>query len=264
MVDPTRLSDASQKPSVLLLGLLVFGLCMHFSTVAYLHLATWNVRGISKEYAQHQAASDCDRYNLDLIALQETKVSQQSDTLIPGKHRLILFNQKQSWHGGLGFIINRRFIPNVVSYQQISDRVAYLDVCIPSKCQGTPPLKIRVVNCYSPTNVKSVQNPQIADQFYCELQEAVNIPARHELFVMGDFNGRLGKRTNADFDHGLDSNLGRHGVGRRNENGERLLAFMITNGLYAANTAFYHASRHTNTFTGWIKDQRSKKSVPWF
>ena len=128
-----------------------------------------------------------------------------------------------------------------------------MDISLPSKCRGKPPLKACVINCYmSPTNVKSVQSPHIADEFYCELQEAIGIPARHSLFIMGDFNARLGKRTKSDFKNGLQTNMGRHGIGRRNENGERLLAFMITNGLYAANTAFPHANRHTNTFTGWI------------
>ena len=99
-----------------------------------------------------------------------------------------------------------------------------------------------------------LQNPRIADEFYCELQEAIRIPARHELFIMGDFNARLGKRTVSDFESGLQKNIGKHGIRRRNENGERLLAFMITNGLYAANTAFPHASRHTNTFTLYRMD----------
>ena len=115
----TRSSDASKKLTVLLFSIVLFGFCSVPSTLAFLHFATWNVRGISQKYSQHLAADDCNRYNLDVIALQETKVSKHSDTVIPGNHRLLLFDQKLSWHGGLGFIINRRFVSNVVSYGKL-------------------------------------------------------------------------------------------------------------------------------------------------
>ena len=106
VITTTRTSDASKKPTVLLFSFVLFG----FFTLASLHFATWNVRGISQEYSQHLAADDYNRYNLDVIPLQETKVSKRLDTVIPGNHRLLLFDQKLSWHGGLGFIINRRFV----------------------------------------------------------------------------------------------------------------------------------------------------------
>ena len=42
-----------------------------------------------------------------------------------------------------------------------------MDISLPSKCRGKPPLKACVINCYmSPTNVKSAQSPHIADEFY--------------------------------------------------------------------------------------------------
>ena len=65
----TRSSDASKKLTVLLFSIVLFGFCSVPSTLAFLHFATWNVRGISQEYSQHLAADDCNRYNLDVIAL---------------------------------------------------------------------------------------------------------------------------------------------------------------------------------------------------
>ena len=95
------------------------------------------------------------------------------------------------------------------------------------------------MNCYSPTNPRTISNPAATDQFYRELQEAITVPARYELWILGDFNAKLGKRSDKDFGCGLYKNfIGRYSVGRRNENGERLLDFLVSNGLFAANTAF--------------------------
>ena len=203
-------------------------------------------------------ANDCDRYDLDIIGIQETKICQFEDKKLPGNHRLLLFDQKTGRHGGLGFLINARVNHYFRSFHQISDRVAFMDFFIPSKFVNKPPCKMRIVNCYSPTNPKTLSNPAATDQ------EAINVPARHEIWILGDFNAKLGKRSDHDFQNGLHKNIGRHGVGRRNENGERLLDFLVSNGLFAANTAFRHSSCHITTRTGWVKDKRTKRSFPYF
>ena len=233
-------------------------------TIALLGFATWNVRGLTKTEKQDLLAEDCDRYDLDIVGLQETKVTKFSDTRVPGNHRLLLFDQKNGYHGGLGFFINNRVLHFFRSFHQISDRVVYMDFYVPSKFDRQPPCKLRIVNCYSPTNPRTISNPEATDQFYRELQLAVDVPARFELWILGDFNAKLGKRSDLDFESGLHNNIGRYGVGRRNENGERLLNFLVSNNLFAANTAFRHSSRHITTRTGWVKDRRTKMSYPYF
>lgn len=257
MVTTTRKSTATWKIAVEQVTTLLV-------TIALLGFATWNVRGLTKTDKQHLLAQDCDRYDLDIIGIQETKTRQFSDLRLPGNHRLLLFDQKDGYHGGLGFLINSRVNHFFRSFHQISDRVVYMDFFVPSKFVHKPPCKLRIVNCYSPTNPKTISNPEATDQFYRELQVAVDVPARYELWILGDFNAKLGKRSDQDYNSGLHKNLGRYGVGRRNENGERLLNFLVSNNLFAANTAFRHSSRHITTRTGWVKDKKTKKSFPYF
>ena len=66
----------------------------------------------------------------------------------------------------------------------------------------------------------------MSEQFYAELNSAIKAPARFLVFVCGDFNSKLGKRTAADIEAGLDSCIGAHGMGTRNENGEALANFL--------------------------------------
>ena len=118
-----------------------------------------------------------------------------SDIRVPGNHRLLLFDQKNGYHGGLGFFINNRVLHFFRSFHQISDRVVYMDFFVPSKFDHQPPCKLRIVNCYSPTNPRTISNPEATDQFYRELQLAVDVPARFELWILGDFSAKLGKRS---------------------------------------------------------------------
>ena len=231
------------------------------SLLFIVNFATWNVCGLSDVDKQHIAGFDSERYGLDIVAIQETKVCDFSETILPNGYKLLVFKQTTSVHGGLGFIISKRFIPYVCSWTQISDRVVYLDLILPAKTVNKSPCHVRIVNCYSPTLPRSIQNPAIIEQFYDELTTSVQVPSRYEVFVAGDFNAKLGKRTLSDVENGYSENMGKYGVGRRNENGERLLNFLISNKMFAANTGFQHSSRHITTRTGTIRDSRSRNGT---
>ena len=190
--------------------------------------------------------------------------SQKADYLI-NTNSLCLNSQIQyNVHGGVGFLLRKRITPYVNKVKQISDRVVYLDIILTPIKPNKPLCHVRVVNCYSPTLPKSKAKPIIAEKFYDEIKEAIDVPARYEVFVLGDFNAKLGKRTLSDVNNGYSEHMGKYGVGRRNENGEHLLNFMISNKLFAANTSFQHPSRHITTRTGWIRDKKSKKSTPYY
>ena len=153
-----------------------------------LQLATFNVRGLARAEKQSLLDLDCNNYHLDIVALQETKIKTESDTSFPSGNRLILMKQCNGYHGGLGFLVSKQFAPFIVQYSYVSDRVAFIDFKIPVKNQA--PFCFRCVNIYSPTNTKAKNDNSLSTKFYKELNTAINIPSRHELFVMGDFNGK--------------------------------------------------------------------------
>ena len=108
-----------------------------------------------------------------------------------------------------------------------------------------------IINAYEPTQKRSLLDPKLAEFFYGDLKTAINIPARHELFILADFDSKLGLRTSVDEAKVFQEYLGRYGMGQRNENGELLLEFMCKNQLFATDTGFKHPSRHRTTLTGW-------------
>ena len=92
----------------------------------------------------------------------------------------------------------------------------------------------------------------MSKQFYAELNSAIKAPARLLVFVCGDFNSKLAKRTTADVEAGLDCCMGAHGMGTCNDTGETLANVLALHGFFACNTDFQHASRHKSTWTGWL------------
>ena len=98
-----------------------------------LSLATFNVLGLKSPEKRYQLAADCYNYSIDILAIQETKCVKSENTIIQyiddndvkHNYRLILFEQKDCWQAGVGFMISSKLESCFKSYGQISDRVAY-------------------------------------------------------------------------------------------------------------------------------------------
>ncbi len=107
-------------------------------------LASWNVRGLKSTSKRQALGSDCMHYNIDIACLQETKIDIQSEERLLSGHKLILMQQKKSFHHGLGFVVGPRLLDHVNSYGYISDRIATMDLSLPSKNGSST--KCRIVN----------------------------------------------------------------------------------------------------------------------
>ena len=96
---------------------------------------------------------------------------------------------------------------------------------------------ITLVNAYSPTLSST---PDAKDEFYENLASIIrNIPSQEQLVLLGDFNARVGS------DHELwPSCLGHFGVGKINENGQRLLEMCAYYDLCITNSYFKTKPQH--------------------
>ncbi|KAL1250638.1 hypothetical protein QQF64_018434 [Cirrhinus molitorella] len=93
------------------------------------------------------------------------------------------------------------------------------------------------VNVYAPTLNATLETK---DRFYENLTSVINsIPDNEQLILLGDFNARVG----ADNDS-WPSCLGKFGVGKMNENGQRLLELCAFHNLCIANSYFQTKPQH--------------------
>ena len=73
-----------------------------------------------------------------------------------------------------------------------------------------------IIQIYAPTSAASEYD---IEQFYGRLQDLIDtVPRGNVLIIMGDWNAKIG-------DKAVDGISGTHGLGYRNEPGERMIEF---------------------------------------
>ena len=85
---------------------------------------------------------------------------------------------------------------------------------------------------------------EIIDSCYAKLQEALDkIPKSDVVVMMGDFNAKVGQSDSPE-----SSAVGPHGLGERNERGDRLVDFGTVNEMVIDNTLFKQHIRRLYTW----------------
>ena len=217
-------------------------------------MGTWNVRtmcpGLDEDLEKVNNARktaiidrELSRLNLDIVALQETRLSSFGSL----KEKNYTF----FWQGlepeerrihGVGFAIRNTLLSSVEPPSEGTERLLSLRV-------HTPAGYANIICIYAPTLSSS---PEIKDAFYDQLENKIKaIPATEELYLLGDFNARVGADQDA-----WPRCLGHFGIGKQNENGQRLLEMCAYYDLCITNTFFATKPQHR---TSW----RHPRSNHW-
>ena len=94
-------------------------------------------------------------------------------------------------------------------------------------------VKLTLIHVCAPTNDT---DEEVKDHFYEKLQAIVEKTPRHDLLVVtGDLKAKVGINV-----EGYERVMGKHGVGTRNVNGEKLCDFCGMNDLVITGTIFPH------------------------
>ena len=104
--------------------------------------------------------------------------------------------------------------------------------------QGKP-FNITLIKVYAPTN--NAEEVEV-EQFYEDLQDQELTPKKDVLFVIEDWNAKVGSQE-------IPGVTGKFGLGVQNEEGQRLTEFCQENGLVIANTLFQQHKRLLYTWT---------------
>ena len=221
------------------------------SRILFLKIGSWNVRTLqdndnNPERKTALVALELERYNLDIVALSETRFADEGQLQEEPKLNEQNPGYTFFWKGkdsseprqhGVGFAIKRTIVANLESLPRgISDRLMVLRIPISNKSYAT------LISAYAPT----MSNPQESkDQFYSDLESAISsVPAADKLILLGDLNARVGKNSSA-----WPGVIGPHGVGSCNSNGELLLQMCSSHNLSITNTNFHLPFRNR---TSWM------------
>ena len=104
--------------------------------------------------------------------------------------------------------------------------------------QGKP-FNITVIQVYAPTS--NAEEAEV-EQFYEGLQVLELTPKKDLLFIIGDWNAKVGSQE-------IPGIIGKYGLGVQNEAGQRLIEFCQENALVIANT---FSQQHKRRLYTWI------------
>ncbi|CAI2737188.1 unnamed protein product, partial [Dicrocoelium dendriticum] len=212
-----------------------------------LSIGCWNVRTLldrnSSERPERRTAlvaMELARYHIDIAALSETRLAEQ------GKLHEAGAGYTFYWVGnaasaprehGVGFAISDRLNGQLVGEPTgISARLMTVRLRLGRGKFAT------FISTYGPT---MCYPDDTRDQFYTELSSVIrSVPRSDRLFLLGDFNARVGRDASAWTDV-----IGAHGIGSANANGDRLLSLCATHGLTITNTRFALSASDIATWT---------------
>ena len=171
------------------------------------------------------------KLNVDIAVLKETR-PPESGSLIE-KHYTFFWQGKGAAvtrEHGVGFGVRNALLRMIESPTGGTERLLTLRL---STADGL----VNLVCVYSPT----LNSPgEVKGQFNESLDAAIGkIPFSEHIFLLGDFKTRVGAERKS-----RPSILGHHGIGKMNENGQRLLELCCYHSLCVGNTFFQNKACH--------------------
>lgn len=184
-----------------------------------------------------QLEKEMIRYNIHILGLSEVRWPGQGEH-IGSNGTTLLYSGKldnEPRLNGVGLLLSKMAKKCLLKWTPISDRLIYARF-------NTKARKVSIIQCYAPTDPSDQADKDI---FYDALNAVIDkIPRGDIKIVLGDFNAQVGS-DNTNFQH----NMGVHGTGTINDNGDLFTNFCLSNDLVIGGTLFPHKQIHKYTWT---------------
>ena len=209
-----------------------------------IRVASWNVGTLTGKTLDLVDAMI--RRRVSVACLQETKWTGEKARVIKDTWYKLFYSGKDRHRNGVGIIVAKDLVDNVVSVVRKGDRIMLVKLVIGEDI-------INFISAYAPQVRLDNQTKKI---FWDLLDAAIQeIPIGEKLVISGDFNGHVG-RDNI----GYERIHGGYGFGDRNEIGESILDFALAYDLVVANTWYKKSEEHLITF----KSGANRSQIDYF
>lgn len=210
-----------------------------------LRIASWNVRTLYEPGRCHQVLEEMRRYRLDILGISESHWIRFGRKPLRTGEQIIYSGREEKPHReGVALIISKKAGKTFLGWENHGSRIlraSFSTFSRKDKKKRRKRININIVQIYAPTNDA---DEEAKDEFYNRLQGVVDkLPGKDVNIIMGDANAKVGEDP-----AGYERIMGRHGLGKMNENGERFANFCSTNGLTIGGTIFPHKRIHKATW----------------
>ena len=205
------------------------------TTKTKIRVGHWNVRTMNETGKLAQVTSEMRRFKLHILGVSESRWTGSGKLTTATGETVIYSGREDDLHyEGVAIILKKGVERSMLEWKPVNNRLMTV------RLKGKH-VNITVIQCYAPTNESDDMDKE---EFYSMLQAETEKTPRHDvLVVMGDLNAKVGK-DNTDYERVM----GKHGVGIKNNNGERLLDFCDINNLVIGGTLFPHRDIHKLTW----------------
>ena len=155
-------------------------------------------------------SEELNKLGVDIAALQETRLAE-TGSLREAKYTFFWCGKSRDEprQHGVGFAVKNKLLGKIETPAAVFPHLTRLRLSLKSGF-------VSIVCAYAPTLAARHDDK---DEFYDALSAVLHqIPNSEKLILLGNFNARVGFDDSA-----WPSCLGKHGVGKVNENGQRLL-----------------------------------------
>ena len=197
-----------------------------------LRVATLNVGTMTGK--GREVADLMERRGVDILCVQETRWKGERARCIGGGYKMWYCGSGNK-KNGVGIILKKEHVDRVVELWRVSERI----ICLKMELDG---VMLNVISAYAP-QVGCIREEK--ETFWMDLDETVEKIPRNERIVVGaDLNGHVGEGNNGD-----EECMGRHGLGKKNNEGQAVVDFAKRRELAITNTYFVKKPAHRVTYS---------------
>ncbi|KAK3568621.1 hypothetical protein QTP86_010633 [Hemibagrus guttatus] len=192
-----------------------------------------------------ELADVMERRKVDILCVQETRWKGSKARSIGAGFKLFYYGV-DSKRNGVGVVLKKEFVRNVLEMKRVSDRVMSLKLEI----EG---VMLNVVSGYAPQVGCELEEKE---RFWSELDEVMeSIPTVERVVIGADFNGHVGEGNTGD-----EEVMGKFGVKERNLEGQMVVDFAKRMDMGVVNTYFQKREEHRVTYKSGGRSTQKKRS----
>jgi len=174
-----------------------------------------------------------ERRRINILCVQETKWKGEKAKEIGNGYKLFYYGTNNR-RNGVGIILDPEMKKNVLEVNRKSDRLMRVKIKVENRI-------INIVSASPPqTGCEEEEKEEFGDNLGRVIQ---NVPPLEVLWVGGDLNGHVGEGNT-----GSSECMGRHGVGIRNDDGDRIVDWATAGGMALVNTYFMKLEQQKITY----------------
>ena len=207
-----------------------------------MNFGCWNIQGLRTK--DTEVFQEIQKQKMDIVVLTETKKKGHGNER---KGEYLHFysgvDKERRARAGVSILINKNLEKYVKNWNAVNERIITIDM------KGLENITYTVIGVYAPTDDATLE---VKDEFYENMTEVLdNIGRRNEIILMGDLNGRTGRKVK-------DKVVGQYGEDVTNDNGTRLIQLCQQYDLKIQNGFFQHKEIHKFT---WKQNTRGLQSI---